>query len=336
MSVTFHTPQLGLVFSTSPGGGLVVSECQLPASGLSVAVGWQLMSIGRQKVPQNAQPSAIANLLAHTARPVTLSFRPPSEVARAVSNSIGIAKSAELDLLLRNDSSIELSQVELSHSTELWHSCTDLFNTNIMVLQPNPRTFQLLVHALEDLKAQGPSAIDATAFDSGFLSRFFGHYYEASPGRWLPFDRHLEVSLSPVHWPYHSSVPKDQVPMVAWTSTFPNLLAWSQIASIDFSGPSALKPWAILNAANERAQSVPNSSRIILANTWAAVDAALSGGDGQHRRPIVDFYLTIWLQWLQQYHQGCIYATANGNQLLAAKDSLVCYFDSAYLKGFLP
>jgi len=335
VTVTFHELYIGIALSTSAGGGLVVSECQLPASGYGVAVGWQLVSIGHRNVPQDAPPSAITHLLANTARPIALTFWPPSK-SSAVGVSSGVANSADFEVLLRNVSSIELSEIELSRSMELLHSCTDLFNTNIMVLRPSPRTFQVLVHALEHLQAQGPSALDATVFDSGFLSRFFGHYYEASPSRWLPFDRHLELSLSPVHWPYHSSVPKDQVPIVARTSSYPNLLAWGQIASVDFSGPSALKPWAVLKAANERARSLSRVPLDILGHTWAAVDAALPGGDGQYRRPIVDFYLTLWLQWLEQYHRGCAYATANSNHSSpAATDLLICTFDDAFLHGLI-
>jgi hypothetical protein len=335
VTVTFGEPALGIALVASPNGGLAVSGVRLPASAMGVVLGWQLVRVGLQAVPRGAQPKAIAAVLASAARPITLAFQRPTK-ARSLGGPVGDASAAELEAMLRNSSAAELTRAERSRAVELLHPCADLFNTNVMVLRPSPWTFGLLVHALDFLKAKGPSAIEATAFDSGFLSRFFGHYYEADPSRWLPFDRHLEVTLSPEHWPFHPSVPKAQVPAAAHSSFYANLLAWGQIASVDFSGPPALKPWSVLNAANQRAVAAERAPQDVLGAAWAAVEAAVAGGDGRQRRPVVDFYLTLWVQWVQHYLQGCAFAAAtNTSELPVLADAPVCEFHRSFQDGFL-
>ena len=292
--VVFAEVSLGIALVSGEATGDLVVSAVKPGLEASVEVGSTLISVGSEAVPAGLSPSTLATALQQAPRPITLTFRRkhPSTAPPAAADSLD-------DLLSRPGS--DPTAAEASEAVAHMHSCHDLFNTNIMVLRPSQRTFRLMTAALDHLKGAATTD-DATAFDSGFLSRFFGSHWEhdTDGSRWLPFAEHMELTLAAVHWPYHPSVAAHKH-QLAHSPAMANMLAWGQIRTVDFAGP--VKPWALLeaatgNLANGRAADVVEAA-------WLAADAAIPGGDGATRRPVVDLTVTLFGQWLSFYLEGC-------------------------------
>ena len=305
MTVAFKEKALGVALVLSPDGQrLLVSGVRPPASKLGVEPGDLLLRIGTDNVPLGVTAATLALALVAAPRPIELTFLRPSKFSS--SSSKGVEAEA-LQRILGGDGD-KPAESDLSGVIGTMHSCSDLFNTNIMVLRPRKRTFALLVHALEHLK--GHPDRESTAFDSGFLSRFFGHYYEAGGDefeRWLPFKNHMEITLSPEHWPYHPALPAAQIPNVARSSQMANFVAWGDVATVDFSGPPSLKPWAVLDAT----ESYIARGHDLITAAWLVVDAAVGGGDGKTHRPVVELCVSLWIQWLGHLLSACTSAAVS-------------------------
>eukprot|EP00615_Pteridomonas_danica_P014424 CAMPEP_0114401558 /NCGR_PEP_ID=MMETSP0102-20121206/17309_1 /TAXON_ID=38822 ORGANISM="Pteridomonas danica, Strain PT" /NCGR_SAMPLE_ID=MMETSP0102 /ASSEMBLY_ACC=CAM_ASM_000212 /LENGTH=116 /DNA_ID=CAMNT_0001564639 /DNA_START=169 /DNA_END=519 /DNA_ORIENTATION=+ len=83
------------------------------------------------------------------------------------------------------------------------------------------------------------------------------------------------------------------------------MLSWSEIRTLDFSGST--KPWHVLAASQQFMMQASNSNPDIDMITIASqvLDQAVPGGGNGQRRPFVDLYTTLWIQWLGAYHNGC-------------------------------
>jgi len=319
---------------TAAEGSLVVSQLRAPASDLGVELGSVLVRLGADEVPLGVTPAEIGARLQQAPRPVALVFR------RALSPPGGRGSGNDLLVELLSTGPDSPSALDGARAVALLHECSDLFNTNIMVLRPSKRVFSLMVVSLDHLKAQGDRS--STAFDSGFLSRFFGRHWERSEGaHWLPFNRHMEMTLPVELWPYHPAVGPSAA-AVARSPAMANFLHWAEIASVDFSGPPALKPWAVLSSAQRRLASEHASAQggspvrsDALGAVWAAVDVAVPGGNGQTRRPLVDLIVTLFVQWVGHYSKGCADAAAANPALVAATASgnTPCALHLAFWEG---
>jgi len=348
ISVTFTTTSLGVALAPSPGDGgaeLVVSGVRSPASDMGVVKGLVLVKLGSETVPRGFEAKSIAKILKEAPRPITLTFRRPSQDASApvgdlvVGDAVRGAAAEALLTSARRAGHSDPSAAEFESSLDLLHPCEDLFNTNIMVLKPSSWTFTLMVLVLNHLIAAAtsnpvdPGSTGHTVFDSSFLSKFFGHYWETGSGtRWLQFRKHMELTIAPVHWPFHAMV-GEQAPMVAQSAALGNFIAWGELATVDFSGPPQLKPWNILAATQQRLES---STSDVMGAVWRVMDAQVPGSDGRTRRPFVDLIVTVWVQWLGAYTAGCNRAMATQQQRgepIAPSLLHICEFHPAISEG---
>jgi hypothetical protein len=284
LTLSFTETSIGIAVVLDDDGGLKIAGVREPAASMGIEKGFKLTHINGEQL-HGATPAVISQIFQSLPRPISLSFHKSSGQRNLQAKGVVPLTSSSL------------------------HPCHDLFNSNIFLFTPSKTTFNEMIRAFENLKRSEPDNVAAIAFDSGFLSRFFGKYWESDSKHWLPFRQHMEMTLSTRHWPFHPMVGAN-VEEAAQSPALANLLSWSEILTLDFSGSS--KPWHVLEATQHIAVS-SNRANDMLTVAHEVLDRVVPGGSGLgKRRPFVDLYVGLWVQWMGAYYRGCMQVMQSG------------------------